>query len=109
MKTAPRSAAKRPRTLAGTAPAAVPAVPRRPRGVGARGEETRESDWDILVLSQKTVTPLIKKTIRHALYDIEWKNGCVISSIIHETKEWESPRMKLTPLYRNIERDSVSL
>jgi uncharacterized protein len=78
-------------------------------GSRARGEETPESDWDVLILSQNTVTPLIKRTIRHALYDIEWENGCVISSIIHETKEWESPRMKLTPLYRNIERDSISL
>jgi uncharacterized protein len=78
-------------------------------GSRARGDETVDSDWDIIVISQKGVTPQIKKTIRHALYNVEWENGCVISSIIHDLEDWESPRMKLTPFYRNVKMDAIQL
>ncbi len=78
-------------------------------GSRARGEATDESDWDIMVITHKDATPQLKQSIRHALYNIEWDNGCVISSIIHSREEWASPLMRLTPFYQNVTSQAVRI
>jgi predicted nucleotidyltransferase len=78
-------------------------------GSRARGSATDESDWDVIVLTSNNVTHDYKKTIRHALYEIEWDNDCVISTVIHSHEEWQSPRMMMTPFYKNVIREAVLL
>ena len=78
-------------------------------GSRARGDETGESDWDVMVIIPRAVTPQSKQSIRHALYEVECDNGCVISSIIKSREEWSSPRMRMTPFYQNVTRDSVRI
>lgn len=78
-------------------------------GSRARGDETGDSDWDVMIIMPRAVTPQLKHSIRHALYEIEWDNGCVISSIMQSREEWSSPRMRMTPFYQNVTRDSVRI
>jgi len=78
-------------------------------GSRARGDASTESDWDIMVITTHAVTPLQKSAVRHALYEIEWDNACVISSIIRSREEWDNPLMKMTPFHRNVTRDAIRL
>jgi predicted nucleotidyltransferase len=78
-------------------------------GSRARGDASPESDWDVMVITPHTVTPQLKRSIRHALYEIEWEHGCVISSIIRSRGEWNTTRMRMTPFYRNVTRNAVRI
>ncbi len=78
-------------------------------GSRARGTAGKESDWDVMVIIPRSVTPMLKRTIRHALYEIEWDNGCAISSIVHSRDEWSSDRMRMTPFYRNVTTEAVRI
>jgi predicted nucleotidyltransferase len=78
-------------------------------GSRARGDASAESDWDVMVITPHTVTPQLKRSIRHALYEIEWDNGCVISSIVRSRREWDTTQMRMTPFYRNVTRDAVRI
>ncbi len=78
-------------------------------GSRARGDASMESDWDVMVITPCAITPLLKNAVRHALYEIEWDNACVISSIIHSREEWDNPLMKMTPFHRNVTKDAIRL
>src|SRR3990172_5603360 len=78
-------------------------------GSRARGDASIESDWDVMVIMPRPVTPQLKRSIRHALYEIEWDNECVISSIIHSRDEWDNRLMRTTPFYRNVTREAVRI
>ncbi len=77
-------------------------------GSRARGDARPDSDWDFLVLTEKPVDRLFKYQLRDHLYDIELHNSKVIGSIIHSKQDWESTH-RVTPLYRNIKRDGISI
>jgi predicted nucleotidyltransferase len=78
-------------------------------GSRARGDASVESDWDVMVITSRPVTPQLKRSMRHALYEIEWDNECVISSIIHSRAEWDNHLMRTTPFYRNVTREAVRI
>ena len=78
-------------------------------GSRVRGDSSIESNWDVMVITPRPVTPQLKRSIRHALYEIEWDNECVISSIIHSREEWDNSLMRTTPFYRNVTREAVRI
>lgn len=74
-------------------------------GSRARGDAREDSDWDFLVLTDKPVDRNLKSQLRDYLYEVEVSSAKVIGSIIHSKQEWEED-YAVTPLYRNIRRDS---
>jgi predicted nucleotidyltransferase len=78
-------------------------------GSRARHEETAESDWDLLILLEGTVTDERRDRIRHRLYDIEWECGEVICSVICNRSTWNSPIYQVMPFHHNIEKDGIVL
>ena len=74
-------------------------------GSRARGDFREDSDWDFLVLMNKAVDRNLKNQLRDCLYEIELSSEKVIGSIIHSKQEWEED-YAITPLYRNIKRES---
>ena len=74
-------------------------------GSRARGDSREDSDWDILVLTGKPADKYLKDQLRDYLFEIELSSAKVIGSIIHSKQEWEED-YGVTPLYRNIKRDS---
>ena len=77
-------------------------------GSRARGDAERESDWDILILTDYTVSTDIEKKFRNKLFDLEIESGEVFSTFIYQKKDWNK-RHKVTPLYRNIKKEGVRL
>ncbi len=78
-------------------------------GSRARGTESNESDWDILVLLNKpNVSFKDEQKIRHKLFDIELETGESISTFVYSLNDWNT-RLSVTPLYSNVKRDGIYL
>ena len=77
-------------------------------GSRARGDSRRESDWDILILTDYPVSTDIERSFRNNLFDLEIETGEVFSTFVYQKKDWDT-RHKVTPLYRNIKKEGVRL
>ena len=78
-------------------------------GSHARGQALADSDWDILILTnKKNISRVDEKEYRHELFDIELEIGEVISAQVFSKTDWEN-RYYITPLYANIKRDGIQL
>jgi uncharacterized protein len=78
-------------------------------GSRARGDHSKESDWDFLVLLNKNVDEPMKSRIRDRIYDIELESGELISSIIFSIDQWNSDLFKSLPFYKNVIKDRIEL
>lgn len=76
-------------------------------GSVARGEETSESDIDLLVLIDGSVNDGIKHLIRESVYPIELERDVVISLFIESKEIWETKYATLSLLYENIRREGI--
>jgi len=77
-------------------------------GSRARGDAKKESDWDILILTDYPVSTEIERSFRNNLYDIEIETGEVFSTFVYQKQVWNT-KHKVTPLYRNIKREGVRI
>lgn len=78
-------------------------------GSKARGTDTKESDWDILVLLDKSiVTFKDEQNIRHKLYEVELEVEEPISIFVYSLNDWNS-KMSVTPLFKIVSREGVYL
>lgn len=78
-------------------------------GSRARGQAREESDWDFLVLVDGPVDCARTDKIRHALYEVEWETGEVISTRVRDRAIWSDTRHQQLPLHRAIDREGVVL
>ncbi len=78
-------------------------------GSRARGEAEPDADWDILVLLDGDVNAERITRTRHQVYEVEWKTGEVLSTIVEGREEWDGPLSRGTPFRRNVEREGVVL
>jgi uncharacterized protein len=78
-------------------------------GSRARNDNRRDSDWDFLILVDGIVDSKRTDHIRHALYEVEWETGQIISSIVKNRQSWYKPTNKTIPLHVNVEREGILL
>lgn len=72
-------------------------------GSRARGDHNADSDWDFLVLMDKPLTPSLKGQVLDNIYEVELRTEAVISSLIHDKREWE--KMAISPIYQIIQKE----
>jgi len=73
-------------------------------GSQARGDATRESDIDLLVIVPSLNNP-IRKKISHATWEVGFEAGKVISAV--PTTERDFEYYKILPLYQTIRKEGV--
>jgi predicted nucleotidyltransferase len=78
-------------------------------GSGARGERTPESDYDLLVLTEKVPSSAEQSAVRDRLFSIELERGPVLCTLFYSMSEWSAPRMSATPFHAEVERDAILL
>jgi uncharacterized protein len=77
-------------------------------GSRARGNDLKESDWDLLILVDSNSDLEYEKVFRHALYDLELELGEAFSVTVHNKNNWKS-KYWMTPLYKNISREGIQI
>jgi len=78
-------------------------------GSRARGDNTNISDWDILILTDKSnKINEIEDRFRNNLYEIELETGQIISTLVYSKDYW-SNNLKYSPLYNNVNREGIIL
>jgi uncharacterized protein len=78
-------------------------------GSQARGDADFKSDWDLLVLLNSSEIPVsTEKSLMDEFYKIELETGAVISPLIYPKNDWFN-KYRITPLFENIERESIRL
>jgi len=78
-------------------------------GSRARGDNRKDSDWDIIILvDSQTVTNEIEDQFRDGLYDIELDSGQIISTFIYPKGYWNTS-LRFSPLYKNVTKEGIRL
>lgn len=77
-------------------------------GSRARGDAKKDSDWDILVLTNYPVSFQIENAFRDHLYDLELETGETLSLFVYSKKDWNT-RHHISPYYHNVMSQGVQL
>ncbi len=75
-------------------------------GSHARGEAHSDSDWDLLILLNKSsITTQDEDGIAYPFVMEGWKNEEAVSPQLYTYDEWNG--LSFTPYYKNVEHDKV--
>ena len=77
-------------------------------GSRARGNERKDSDWDLLVLTDYPVDLNKEREFRNHLYDLELETGEPFSLFAYSNAEWET-KQKVTPFYQSVTKEGIRL
>jgi uncharacterized protein len=77
-------------------------------GSRARGDFKKDSDWDLLILTNSPVTLKDEQRFRHHLIPLELETGEAFSTFVFERKDWET-RHNITPFYQNVTNESIQI
>ena len=78
-------------------------------GSRARGEETTDSDWDVLILVERdTIDYAFEKQVTYPLYDLEFETGEMISPMVYSKQQWHT-KYRDTPFYQQITSELVAV
>lgn len=76
-------------------------------GSQARGDSTMNSDWDLLILLNKSGISFEQETkIMDDYYELELDSGIVISPIIYTKHDWNT-KFSMIPLRDKIETEGI--
>lgn len=78
-------------------------------GSRVRGTAEKYSDWDFLILVDRTLDAELEDKIKNSLYEIELEANEIISSIIRQKKVWNSAKYSVLPFKRVVEQEGVLL
>jgi predicted nucleotidyltransferase len=77
-------------------------------GSQARGDASKDSDWDLLIILDKNkIESSDFDRISYPLYELGWKEGEQFSPKLYTKKEWV--KRSFTPFYKNIEKEGIIL
>ena len=77
-------------------------------GSQARGDLGADSDWDILVILNKSkIEPDDYNKVMYPLYELGWENGHHFSVKLYSTSEWV--KRSFTLFYKNVESEGILL
>lgn len=77
-------------------------------GSRARGDERKESDWDILILTDYAVDIETERNFRYKLYDLELETGEAFSVFVYSKSDWKTKHY-ISPFYHNINQEGVRI
>ncbi len=77
-------------------------------GSRARGDASKGSDWDILIILRKPqLNQVDYDNVSYPFVELGWRIGAQISPIIYTMDEWTAS--SITPFYDNVMRDGINL
>ena len=76
-------------------------------GSRARGDAREDSDWDLLILLDKTKVTLDDYDVAYPFREAGWDMGEEINPQVYSMEEWNG--YSFTPFYKNVEHDKQVL
>jgi len=77
-------------------------------GPRARGDERKNSDWDILILTDYDTDLMIERKYRDKLYDLELETGEPFSIFVYSKNDWQT-KQRITPFYHNVSQEGIRI
>ena len=78
-------------------------------GSRARGDNRKDSDWDILVISpNEKITFDYESDLRDPILDIELDSGEIISLLVYSKKDWIG-KQSVSPLFLNVSKEGIRI
>ena len=77
-------------------------------GSAAKGEGTEESDIDLFIVV-KSYSKEVENSILDEAYEVSLKHDVVITPLVYGEEEVNSPLFQVTPFYKNVMEEGVSL
>lgn len=78
-------------------------------GSRARGDARPDSDYDIMVITDEPVNMAIEEKLVGCLFPIELDSEQVLTVIVYNRQQWETPLFRVMPLHKNIDREGIVL
>lgn len=75
-------------------------------GSRARGDEKKDSDWDILILTEYSTNLMTERKFRDKLYDLELETGETFSVFVYSKSDWQT-KQRITPFYHNVSQEGL--
>ena len=76
-------------------------------GSRARGDEDQSSDWDLLILLDKSKITSEDYDLAYFFRELGWDLNATISPHIYSKKQWKD--WSFLPFYKNVEQDKIVL
>jgi predicted nucleotidyltransferase len=76
-------------------------------GSHARGDYRKNSDWDLLILLDKSKITSEDYDLTYCFRELGWILGIEISSHIYSKNQWGN--WSFLPFYKNVEQDKIIL
>ena len=78
-------------------------------GSRARGDNRKDSDWDILVISSKDKVNFdYESDLRDPIFDIELESGEIISLLVYSKSDWHNKK-SISPLFANVRKEGIKI
>lgn len=77
-------------------------------GSRARGDNRKDSDWDILILTTQPSNLKVEQKYRHKLLELEIEYGEAFSTFVYAKSEWNQ-KYAITPFYQQIQKDGLRI
>ncbi|OGC01793.1 hypothetical protein A2V82_09590 [candidate division KSB1 bacterium RBG_16_48_16] len=78
-------------------------------GSRVRGEASKDSDWDLLILVDQPVDNNLITKLRDSLYETELETDEILSCIVRSKQDWYSPKYSVLPFKGIVEKEGVLL
>ena len=78
-------------------------------GSRARGDARPDSDFDLLVLTDRLATHSLEEEVRKELYPIELETGAVLTLLLYSKADWMSAQYRAMPFHEHVDRDGILL
>ena len=76
-------------------------------GSRARGQANQYSDFDLLVLVDRPADISIKEKLVSEIYPLELETEKMVSLVVYNKQQWNSPPYKTMPLHLNIDKEGI--
>jgi predicted nucleotidyltransferase len=77
-------------------------------GSRARGDERKDSDWDILILTGYPIDLSKERLFRNKIYDLELETGEPFSVFVYSKIDWIS-KQQVTPFFYHVNLEGIRL
>ena len=76
-------------------------------GSRARGDAKKYSDYDLLVIVNGPVDMAVKERIIAKVYPLELESCEMLTLIVYNRQQWDSPLYRAMPFHKNVDREGV--